>query len=67
MSVAKIIEISSSSPVSLEDAIRQGVARAHDTLKNVKAAWVQDMQVGVEDGKVTEWRVILKVTFVLED
>jgi dodecin len=67
MSVAKIIEISSSSSVSFEDAVRQGVARAHDTLKHVRSAWVQDQQVSVEDGKVTEYRVILKVTFVLED
>ncbi|MBL8059830.1 MAG: dodecin domain-containing protein [Chthonomonas sp.] len=67
MSVAKIIEISASSPKGFEDAIQQGVKRAHDTLSNVMSAWVQDQQVSVENGVVTEYRVILKVTFVLND
>lgn len=67
MSVAKVIEISSSSPDSFEDAVRQGVARASKTVKNITAAWVQDQQVSVANGQVTEYRVMMKVTFVLEE
>ncbi|MEO7851327.1 MAG: dodecin family protein [Rubrivivax sp.] len=66
MSVARITEISSISTVSFEDAVKQGVDRANKTLKNVKGAWVKDQEVTVEKGKVTGFKVILKVTFVLE-
>ncbi len=66
MSVAKITEIICSSPKSFEDAIDEGVARACKTLDQVKSAWVQDQQVKVVDGKVTEYRVTLKITFVLK-
>ena len=68
MSFAKITEISSTSHKSFEDAVRQGVARATKTLKNVKSAWVKDQEVRVgEDGSVKEYKVTLKVTFVLAD
>jgi len=66
MSVARVTEIIASSPKSFEDAIDNGVERASDTLKNVEAAWVQDQKVVIKDGKVAEYRVNLKVTFVLE-
>lgn len=66
MSVAKITEISSSSTVSFEDAIEKGIARASKTLKNISGAWVNEQKVVVDGGKVTEWRVNLKVSFVLE-
>lgn len=66
MSVAKIIEISSISKKSFEDAIQKGVARASETVHGITGAWVQDMEVGVAHGKVTEYRVKLKVTFVLK-
>ena len=66
MTVARITEISASSPRSMEDAIQIGVARACKTLKNVKGAWVQDQDVVVKNGEITEYRVNLKVTFVLE-
>lgn len=66
MTVARITEISSISKVSFEDAVKQGVARANKTLKNVKGAWVKDQEVNVDKGKVTGYKVILKVTFVLE-
>ena len=66
MTVARITEISSISTVSFEDAVKQGVERANKTLKNVKGAWVKDQEVTVENGKVTGFKVILKVTFVLE-
>ena len=67
MSVARVTEIIASSPSSFDDAVKQGVERAAKTLKNVKNAWVSDQKVTVTDGKVSEYRVILKVTFVLED
>jgi len=67
MSVARVTEIISSSTKSFEDATEKGVARATDTLKNVKSAWVKDQKVTVENGKITEYRVGLKVTFVLND
>lgn len=66
MSVAKVIEISSSSPVSFEAAIKDGIARASKTVKNIQGAWIQDQQVVVADGQVTEYRVMMKVTFILE-
>ena len=67
MSVAKVTEITSSSTKSFEDAIRKGVKRANKTLDNVKGAWVQEHTVAVENGEVSEYRVNMKVTFVLKD
>jgi hypothetical protein len=67
MSVARVTEIISSSKKGLEDAIEKGVSRASKTLKNVEGAWVQDIKTVVKDGKVAEWRVVLKVTFILTD
>lgn len=66
MSVAKITEITSTSEVSFEDAVKQGVERANQTLKNVQGAWVADQQVDVEEGKITKYRVRIKVTFILQ-
>ena len=68
MSVARVTEIIAASPESFEDAVRKGLRRASQTLKNVKGAWVEGQKVSCEaTGHVTEFRVILKVTFVLED
>ncbi|HQU73153.1 MAG: dodecin domain-containing protein [Calditrichaeota bacterium] len=67
MSVARVTEISSSSAKSFEDAVNVGVERASKTLKNVVSAWVKDQQVLIENGKVTEYRVMMKVTFILEE
>ena len=66
MSVARVTEIIASSKKGFEDAVDEGVKRASETLKNVEAAWVKDQKVVVKDGKVAEYRVVLKVTFVLE-
>ncbi|MBX3318897.1 MAG: dodecin domain-containing protein [Nitrospira sp.] len=66
MSVAKIIEISSDSPTSFEDAIVQGIAKASKTLHGIKSAWVAEQHVVVENNKVTSYRVDLKVTFVMD-
>ncbi|KPF69913.1 hypothetical protein IP84_03205 [beta proteobacterium AAP99] len=65
MTVAKVIELIASSPKSFDDALARGIARAHETLAGVTGAWVQDQKVVVEDGKIVEYRVNMKVTFVL--
>ncbi|HEY3311730.1 MAG TPA: dodecin family protein [Anaerolineales bacterium] len=68
MSVAKVTEIIASSPKSFDDAILVGVARAHKTLKNLKSAWVQNQQIKLNnDGQILEYRVQLKITFILAD
>jgi flavin-binding protein dodecin len=67
MTVARVTEITASSTVSFEDAVKEGVARAHKTLKNVEGAWIQEQKVVVRDGAIAEYRVNMKVTFVLMD
>ena len=67
MSVAKVTEIIASSKKSFDDAVQSGVERADKTLKNISGAWVKDKSVQVENGKITEYRVVLKVTFILKD
>ena len=68
MSVAKVSEITATSSKSFEDAIQAGINRATKTLEKVQGAWVQDQEVGVdEDGKINEYRVRMKVTFILKD
>ena len=67
MSVARVSEISSTSTKSFEDAINQGIARATQTLRNVKSAWIKEQSVSVDDsGSISEYRVNMLVTFVLE-
>jgi dodecin len=66
MSVAKIIELSCESPKSFEVAIKSGLARASKTVHNIKGAWVKEQKVEIENGKITMYRVYLKVTFVLD-
>jgi dodecin len=67
MSIAKIIEISSESSKSFEDAIGEGIARASKTVKNIKTAWIKEQQVVVKGGKVVGYRVDMKITFVLDE
>jgi flavin-binding protein dodecin len=67
MSVAKVTEITAASTKSIEDAISTGIARADKTLSGIKGAWVQQITVDCDGGKVTEWRVNMKVSFVLND
>ena len=66
MSVAKIIEISSESPKSFEEAIQEGITLASKTIHSIKSAWVKEQHVVVDNGKVSLYRVDLKVTFVLD-
>lgn len=65
MSVAKIIEITSASEKSFEDAINQGISKASETVSNIQGAWVNEQKVKVADGRITEYRTDLKVTFLL--
>jgi flavin-binding protein dodecin len=63
MAVMKVIELMSESNESWEDATKKAIAKASETLSNIKSAWVQDQSVTVKNGKVEEFRVSLKVTF----
>ncbi len=67
MAVAKVTEIISSSKQSFEDAVVQGIQRADKTLQNVQGAWIAEQKVMVEKGKIAEYRVTMRVTFVLKD
>lgn len=65
-SIAKVIEISAESPKSFEDAIQAGIQKASQTVHNIKSAWVKEQEAKVENGRVSEYRVMLKVTFVVQ-
>jgi dodecin len=67
MSVARNTEISATSPESFEDAIRQGLARATKTLRNVRSAWVKEQEVTLQGDQISEFKVVMVVTFVLDD
>jgi dodecin len=64
--VAKVIELTSSSSKGIEDAVETGIRRADNTLDNIESAWIQDIKCVVKNGKVAEWRVNMKVTFLLK-
>ncbi|WP_266171513.1 dodecin family protein [Dyella subtropica] len=67
MSVAKIIEINSASSKGLEDAVKQGLRKTAKSVKHIKGAWVHDIKVDTdEDGSVTEWRINMRVSFLVE-
>lgn len=67
MTVARVTEISSTSPNGFDDAVNQGIARATKTLRNVTGAWVKEQRVDVKDGRIVEYQVNLLVTFILDD
>jgi dodecin len=67
MSVAKVTEITAESPKSFEDALQLGISRASKTLDQIRGAWVNEQSVVIENGKITAYRVNLKLTFVLKD
>ena len=66
MGLAKVVEVNSSSTKSFEDAIQTGIAKVTETVKNVSGAWVNEQKVVVKDNKITEYRVNLKISFVVE-
>jgi flavin-binding protein dodecin len=67
MSVAKVSEISATSPNSFEDAIQQGISRAKQTLRHVRGAWIKEQHVRCDEGRIVEYQVNMMVTFVLDD
>ncbi len=67
MSVAKVSEISATSPTSFSDAINQGIARANKTLRNVRSAWIKEQHVRVSHDAITEYQVNMMVTFIIDD
>ena len=66
MAIAKTIEIIAGSSTSFEDAVRQGIAKASETVEGIQGAWVKDTEVSVSGNQVTEWRVRLRITFVVK-
>lgn len=66
MSVAKVIEISSASSTSFEDAIQKGIAKASESVRDIRGAWIAEQKVTVKDGAINEYRVDLRVSFVME-
>lgn len=66
MTVARVTEISASSKKSFDDAVKQGVQRASETLDGITSAWVADQQVSVKNGSITEYKVRMKITFILK-
>lgn len=67
MSVAKVSEVSATSPKSFEDAVQQGLARAAKTLRGIQAAWIKEQRVRCDNGRIVEYQVNMMVTFVLDD
>ena len=67
MSIARVTEITSTSEKSFEDAVQQGIARATKTIRQVRGAWIKDQKVTVERDRIVAYKVVMKVTFVLED
>ena len=67
MSVARVTELSVVSETSFDDAIKQGVSRATSTLRGIEGAWIKDMNVLIENGNITGYKVNIEVTFILED
>lgn len=66
MAIAKVIEVIASSTIGFEDAVSSGIAKAGETVHAIEGAWVKDTKVTVRDGKVSEWRVILSITFIVQ-
>jgi dodecin len=64
--VAKVIEVTASSPESFEDAVRTGIEKSGETLRDIRGAWVSEQKVDVENGSVSAYRVTLRISFVLE-
>ncbi|UUP19077.1 dodecin family protein [Nitratireductor thuwali] len=67
MTIARVTEISATSPDSFDDAVKQGIGRASKTLRNITSAWVKDQNVEIDGDKVAAYRVNLAVTFILDD
>jgi hypothetical protein len=67
MAIAKVIEVTASSTSGFEDAVRDGINRAAKTVHNMRSAWVNEQSIVIRDDQIAEWRVNLRITFVVED
>ncbi len=67
MAIARVTEISASSSKGFDDAMEKGIKRASKTIRNIEGAWVQDQKLVVKKGKISEYRVVMKISFVLDD
>lgn len=67
MTIARVAEISATSPTSFQDAIQQGIDRANQTLRHVTSAWIKEQRIDLDEGKIKNYQVNLLITFVLED
>ena len=66
MAMAKVVEVNSSSQKSFEDAIQTGISKVTETVKNVQGAWINEQKVIIQDNKITEYRVNLKISFLVD-
>lgn len=66
MTIARVTEISATSPTSFQDATQQGIDRANQTLRHVTSAWIKEQRIDLDEGKITKYQVNLLITFVLE-
>lgn len=66
MAIAKVIEVISSSSTSFDDAIKQGIERAADTLSGIQGAWIKDQSIDLKDGKISQYKVIMRLTFLVD-
>ena len=66
MAIAKVIEVIAGSSKGIEDAVTKGIAKASETVTGIEGAWIKDTKVVVKKGKITEWRVILSITFIVQ-
>lgn len=67
MSIARVTEITAGSTISFDDAVKKGIARASETLENVAGAWIQDQEVRIKNGAIEEYRVHMKISFILNE
>ncbi|WP_441372879.1 dodecin family protein [Acinetobacter lwoffii] len=66
MAIAKVVEVNSSSNKSFEDAIQMGIQKVTETVKNVQGAWINEQKVVIKENKITEYRVNLKISFLVD-
>lgn len=66
MAIAKVVEVNSSSQKSFEDAVQTGIAKVTETVKNVQGAWINEQKIVIKENKITEYRVNLKISFLVE-
>ncbi|MBK8185002.1 MAG: dodecin domain-containing protein [Candidatus Competibacteraceae bacterium] len=66
MAIAKVIEVIAASDISFDDAIKQGIERASDTVSDIQGAWIKDQSIELKDGKISQYKVIMRMTFLVD-